>query len=71
MTFTPTLYVDRYDGRHWLFFQTPSGAIVRLFTSYPDETSAAMAAEMLGFKLVAKPSKRPTVTLNKPNTTPR
>jgi hypothetical protein len=71
MTFTPTLYVDRYDGRYWLFFQTPSGAIVRLFTSYPDQKAACIAGEMLGFKLVPKPTTRPTITLNKPNTTPR
>ena len=73
MTFTPSIYVDRYDGRYWMFMATPSGAVVRFYTSYPAKGDAEAAAGILGFKLITKPSAGPRIvgTLMRSNTTPR
>ena len=71
MTIVPTIYVDKYDSRYWMFFTSPSGAVVRLYTSYPAQGDAEMAAAILGFKLVPKPADRPTVMLGRGNTTAR
>ena len=72
MTHVPTAYVDKYDSRFWIFLPTPSGAICRLYTSYPYKGDAEMAAQFLGFKLIPKPApERPVVTLNRNTTTPR
>ena len=72
MTHVPTAYVDKYDSRFWIFLPTPSGAICRLYTSYPAKGDAEMAAAILGFKLVPKPaSDRPVVQMGRGNTVPR
>ena len=71
MTLVPTIYVDRYDGRYWMFFTSPSGAVVRLYTSYPTQGDAEAAAGILGFKLIAKPTARPVVQMGRGNTVPR
>jgi hypothetical protein len=68
MTYSPSLYVDRYDNRYWLFLTTPSGAVVRLYSSYQTHAAAEAAVGILGFRLVAKPV---TSTLNRANTTAR
>lgn len=71
MTYTPSIYVDKYDSRFWLFMTTPSGAVVRFYSSYPMKQDAEMAAQFLGFKLVVKPTARPVVQMGRGNTTAR
>lgn len=68
MTYTPTAYIDRYEGRWWVFITTPSGAVARLLSSYPSPGDAEAAAGIYGFKLVLKP---PVATLHRGTTSPR
>jgi hypothetical protein len=72
MTYTPSAYVLRHDGKFWIFMSTPSGAVVRLHTTYVNARTAEEATITLGLRLVPPPSKlNPVATLHRGNTTPR
>ena len=72
MTYTPSAYVLRHDDKFWIFLSTPSGAVVRLHTTYANERTAEEAIITLGFRMIPPPTKgRPTLTLHRNNTTPR
>jgi hypothetical protein len=71
MTYTPSAYAMRWDGKFHIFLTTPSGAVVRLWTTYPNIKLAEEAIQFLGFRLIQPPTKSTTLTLNRGNTTPR
>jgi hypothetical protein len=49
-------YAVRYEGRWWIFHYTPSGTIVRIFTSYPSKTAAVQAMGILGYTQIQPPA---------------
>ena len=70
MTYTPSAYAKRFEGRWWVFITTPSGRIARLLLSFDNEDGALLSIDHYGFQRIAAP----TITftnLNRGNTTPR
>jgi hypothetical protein len=72
LTYTPSAYAQRWDAKYHIFITTPSGAVVRLWTTYNNIKTAEEAIASLGFHLIQPPTKtNPLLTLNRGNTTPR
>ena len=74
MSYTPTAYALRYDGKWWVFVNTPNGLTARLVSAYVTSEGAEQAIARYGFRRIPSPSAAtdpPTVTLNRGNTSPR
>ena len=70
MTYTPTAYAQRYDGKFWVFLTTPSGLTARLVSAYVTLEGAEQAIARYGFRRI-DPPKAPPTTLMRGNTTAR
>jgi len=71
MTFTPSAYADKYDGKFWVFITTPSGVVARLVSAYLTREGAEAAIVRYGLKRIDPPKAPPVATINRSNTTPR